>query len=463
MSDFQKTIKNNISFSGYGIHTGVLTNMTLKPAEVNTGVKFIRIDLKDKPAIEANIDNLFSTKRSTSLKKGNAEIYTVEHILAAVTAAGIDNLNIEVDNIEIPILDGSAKEFSNKIAETETIIQNAKRQFLIINKTITFTDKDSGTEFIATPSENYSIDVKIDYNSKTLGIQNASISDISKFNKEISSSRTFCFLHELENLLEKNLIKGGEINNAIVIVENEISDQKLSTLKKIFNNENIKINKKGYLNNIKLRHINEPARHKLLDLIGDLSLLGKPIKGKISAIKPGHKNNTKFAKKINEIMKQQKNKTAPKINFNEQPLYDKEKIKAILPHRDPFLFIDEIREIGKDFIVGVKFVKKEEKYFKGHFPEEPVMPGVLQLETMAQTGGVLILSTVKNPQNYLTFFMKIDNAKFKQKVIPGDTIIFKLQLISPIRRGLCHMQGTGFVDGKIVVEAELLAQIAPKK
>ena len=459
----QRTVKKNINFSGPGIHTGALTNMTLKPAKEDTGIIFIRVDLKGNPEIKADIDNVFATERSTSLKKGLAEIHTVEHILAAITGAEIDNIIIEVDNIEVPILDGSSREFSNQIKKTGVVTQNAKKKYFEIKKTITYIDEETGSKLIAKPSERYEIDVKIDYDSKTLGVQSASLKEICNFKNDISSSRTFCFLHELEDLLENNLVKGGDINNAIVVVEDDISEEKLSKLKKSFNRPNINVNDVGYLDNLTLRYDNEPARHKLLDVIGDLSLVGMPIKGKITAFKPGHKNNTKFAKKLKEVMISQQNKTAPEINFDESPIYDKEKIKSILPHREPFLFIDEIREIGEDSIVGVKYVKSDEEYFKGHFPKEPVMPGVLQLETMAQTGGVLILNTVKNPQNYLTFFMKIDNAKFKQKVLPGDIIIFKLSLISPIRRGLCHMHGIGFVNGKIVVEADLLAQITPKK
>lgn len=459
----QKTIKNSASISGFGIHTGVFTNMTLVPAKANTGIRFIRTDLEEKPAVMADIDNVFSTNRSTGLKKENAEINTVEHILAAVVGADIDNLIIEVDNIEIPILDGSAKDFAILIEKTGVQTLNEKKQFFEIKKRISYTDKETGTTLIATPSDKYQIEVEIDYNSKTLRIQNAYLDSITNFNTDISASRTFCFLHELEFLLESNLIKGGDVNNAIIIVENEITKEKLAKLGIAFNRTGITVNKKGYLNNLTLRHQNEPARHKLLDVIGDLSLVGKSIKGKITAIKPGHKNNTNFAKKLKHIMIEEMNKTAPEINFDEAPIYNKEKIKTILPHREPFLFLDEIREIKEESIVGVKYVKAEEEYFKGHFPAEPVMPGVLQLETMAQVGGVLILSTVENPEDYLTFFMKIDNAKFKKKVVPGDTIIFRLNLISPIRRGLCHMHGKGFVDGKIVVEADLLAQIAAKE
>ena len=459
----QNTISRNVKFSGKGIHTGVLTNITLKPAKENHGIKFIRTDINNKAVIKADVENLYKTDRSTSLKKGDIEIYTVEHILAAITGSDLDNLIIEADNIEIPILDGSAKEFTKKIKAAGITTQKAKRKYLEIKRKISFTDEETGTILEATPSEKYEIDVQTDYKSKILGVQKSQLKNISHFEAEIASSRTFCFLHELESMIEQNLVKGGDLNNAIVIVENELSSTKLNKLKTIFKNPKINVNNNGYLNNLELRYENEPARHKLLDIIGDLTLVGNKIKGKITAFKPGHKNNTKFAKKLKLMMMEEIKKTAPEINFNTPPLYDKKKIKTILPHREPFLFIDEIRDIGSDFIVGVKFVKENEEYFTGHFPGEPVMPGVLQLETMAQAGGVLILNTVKNPEEYLTFFMKIDNAKFKRKVLPGDIIIFRLDLISPIRRGLCHMQGRGFVNNKIVVEAELLAQIAPKK
>ena len=458
----QKTLNNKIHFSGVGIHTGVFSNITLIPAEENTGIIFRRNDLENSPEIKADVRNVISTNRSTNLGKDGVEINTVEHILASISGTEIDNIIIEIDNIEVPIMDGSSREFIKKISEIGTKEQSSEKRFFEISKRIEYTDEQSGTEYIALPESDFSVEVEIDYNSKTLGIQQAKLNTISDFKNEISSSRTFCFLHELEQLLDNNLIKGGDINNAIVIVENEIDKDKLSNLASVFGKEDIQVQKGGILNNLELRHENEAARHKLLDIVGDLTLLGRSIKGKIIAKKPGHKHNIQFTKKLQQMMNEKINKTQPEIDFSTKPLYDREKIKEILPHRDPFLFIDEIREIGNDSIVGVKHVKAEEEYFKGHFPGAPVMPGVLQLETMAQIGGVLILNTVPDPENYLTFFMKIDNAKFKRKVVPGDTIVFRLSLISPIRRGLCHMHGKGFVNGKIVVEGDLLAQIAKK-
>jgi len=463
MSEKQKTIKQKISVSGVGLHTGVKSTLTFVPAKEDFGIKFQRIDLEDKPILKADADLVSHTNRGTTIKQKDVYVHTTEHVLAAITGAEIDNLLIEINAIETPILDGSSAEFTKALNKAKIISQEKDKSYYKVKRKISCKDDLTGSEIVIKPSETFKVSVEIDYNSNILLKQDASLNHLSEFENEISSSRTFCFLHELENLLDDDLIKGGDLNNAIVIVDKEIDKNDLNQLAKSFKKENIAIQEKGILNNLELRYPNEPARHKLLDVIGDITLAGKNIKGHIIAKKPGHTINVAFAKKIKDIITQEARNTAPEIDFNSEPLYNKEKIKTILPHREPFLFIDEIREIGDDFIIGTKFVNIEEDYFKGHFPEEPVMPGVLQLETMAQVGGVLILNTVDNPKDFLTFFMKIDNAKFKKKVVPGDTIIFKLDLISPIRRGLCHMHGKGFVNGKIVVEADLLAQIAKKQ
>ena len=463
MNEKQITIKERVSVSGVGLHTGVECSMTFVPAKEDFGIKFQRIDLEDKPIIEADANLVSSTNRGTTIKKNGVSIHTTEHVLAAITGAQIDNLLIEINAPETPILDGSAIGFTDALKKAGIKTQVKDKSYFEVKRKISYKDEQSGSEIIITPADRLKVEVEIDYDSNTLEKQNCVLKDINDFENEFSSSRTFCFLHELEDLLENNLIKGGDLNNAIVIVDRDIKEKDLAQLATTFNKKNIAVQEKGILNNLELRHQNEPARHKLLDVIGDLTLIGKNIKGHIIAKKPGHTSNVAFAKKIKEIMKEEIRNTAPEIDFNTDPLYNREKIKTILPHRDPFLFIDEVREIGKDYIVGVKFVNKKEDYFKGHFPGESVMPGVLQIETMAQVGGILILSTVENPEDFLTFFMKIENAKFKRKVVPGDTIVFRLNLISPIRRGLCHMHGKGFVDGKIVVEGDLLAQIAPKK
>ena len=463
MNEKQITIKERVSVSGVGLHTGIECSMTFVPAKEDFGIKFQRIDLEDKPIIEADANLVSSTNRGTTIKKNGVSIHTTEHVLAAITGAQIDNLLIEINAPETPILDGSAIGFTDALKKAGIKTQVKDKSYFEVKRKISYKDEQSGSEIIITPADRLKVEVEIDYDSNTLEKQNCVLKDINDFENEFSSSRTFCFLHELEDLLENNLIKGGDLNNAIVIVDRDIKEKDLAQLATTFNKKNIAVQEKGILNNLELRHQNEPARHKLLDVIGDLTLIGKNIKGHIIAKKPGHTSNVAFAKKIKEIMKEEIRNTAPAIDFNTNPLYDREKIKTILPHREPFLFIDEVREIGQDYIVGVKFVNKKEDYFEGHFPGEPVMPGVLQIETMAQVGGILLLSTVENPEDFLTFFMKIENAKFKRKVVPGDTIVFRLNLISPIRRGLCHMHGKGFVDGKIVVEGDLLAQIAPKK
>ena len=458
----QKTISKEISISGIGIHSGLKSQITICPAEVDSGINFQRIDLKEKPIVKAIFSNVISTNRSTNIKKNNAEVHTIEHLMASISVLEIDNLLIKIDNIEIPILDGSSKTFTKLLKDCKIRSQSKVKKYIKVNKKHTINCEETDSFYLVEPAEKLSIEVRLDYDKRFLKNQIAVLEDINKFETEISSARTFSFLNEVEHLIKGDLIKGGNLDNSVIIVNEKVSEDIKVYLINKFGKENLSFEVGKLLNKKNLRFDNEPARHKLLDFIGDSFLIGSNIKAKITCFKPGHKSNLEFVKKLNKIMNEDNKKIAPVVDFNEKPFYNIDDIKKILPHREPFIFIDEIRDLGEDYIVGVKYVKKDEDYFRGHFPAEPVMPGVLQLETMAQAGGVLILKTVENPQDYLTFFMKIDNAKFKKKVIPGDTIIFRLNLISPIRRGLCHMHGKGFVNGDIVVEADLLAQIAKK-
>ena len=458
----QKTISKEISISGIGIHSGLKSQITICPAEVDSGINFQRIDLKEKPIVKAIFSNVISTNRSTNIKNKNAEVHTIEHLMASISALEIDNLLIKIDNIEVPILDGSSKTFTKLLKDCKITSQSKVKKYIKVNKKHTINCEETDSFYLVEPAEKLSIEVRLDYDKRFLKNQIAVLEDINKFETEISSARTFSFLNEVEHLIKDDLIKGGNLDNSVIIVNEKVSEDIKVYLINKFGKENLSFEAGKLLNKKNLRFDNEPARHKLLDFIGDSFLIGSNIKAKITCFKPGHKSNLEFVKKLNKIMNEDNKKIAPVVDFNEKPFYNIDDIKKILPHREPFIFIDEIRDLGEDYIVGVKYVKKDEDYFRGHFPAEPVMPGVLQLETMAQAGGVLILKTVENPQDYLTFFMKIDNAKFKKKVIPGDTIIFRLNLISPIRRGLCHMHGKGFVNGDIVVEADLLAQIAKK-
>jgi len=458
----QKTISKEISISGIGIHSGTKSQITICPAEVDSGINFQRIDLKEKPIVKAIFSNVISTNRSTNIKNNNAEVHTIEHLMASISALEIDNLLIKINNIEVPILDGSSKAFTKLLKDCKITSQSKVKKYIKVNKKHTINCEETDSFYLVEPAEKLSIEVRLDYDKRFLKNQIAVLEDINKFETEISSARTFSFLNEVEHLIKDDLIKGGNLDNSVIIVNEKVSEDIKVYLINKFGKENLSFEAGKLLNKKNLRFDNEPARHKLLDFIGDSFLIGSNIKAKITCFKPGHKSNLEFVKKLNKIMNEDNRKIAPVVDFNEKPFYNIDDIKKILPHREPFIFIDEIRDLGEDYIVGVKYVKKDEDYFRGHFPAEPVMTGVLQLETMAQAGGVLILKTVENPQDYLTFFMKIDNAKFKKKVIPGDTIIFRLNLISPIRRCLCHMHGKGFVNGDIVVEADLLAQIAKK-
>ena len=463
MSNKQQTIKNEISLSGVGLHTGNTVNMTFKPAPINHGYAFARIDLEGEPVIAANAEYVVNTQRGTNLEKNGVQIQTSEHVLAAAVGLGIDNLLIEIDASEPPIMDGSSKFFIEALEKAGIEEQDAEIKEYIVKDIISYRDEATGSEIILMPSDKYEVTTMVDFGTKILGTQNATLQNISDFKEEIAAARTFSFLHEIEMLLENDLIKGGDLNNAIVYVDKELSEETMNRLKKAFKKEDIAVKSNGILDNLNLHWANEAARHKLLDVIGDLALAGTRIRGKVIANKPGHLVNTQFAKKLGKIMKAEKRNKVPQFDLNQQPLMDIHKIMDILPHRPPFLLIDRILELSDKHVVGMKNVTMNEDFFVGHFPGAPVMPGVLQVEAMAQCGGVLVLSTVPDPENYLTYFMKMDNVKFKQKVLPGDTLIFKCELISPIRRGICHMQAYGYANGKLVVEAELMAQIAKKQ
>jgi UDP-3-O-[3-hydroxymyristoyl] N-acetylglucosamine deacetylase/3-hydroxyacyl-[acyl-carrier-protein] dehydratase len=457
----QTTIKASVTVKGVGLHTGKEVTMTFKPAPENHGFKFQRIDLPGSPIIDADVDNVTDTSRGTTITQNGASVSTVEHTLAALAGLELDNILIEIDAPETPIMDGSSIIFIEELEKVGFEIQDADREYFVIPSNITYSESDRQVEMVAMPYiDDYRITVMVDYNSPVLGSQHAGLSGIAQFKKEIASCRTFCFLHELEMLLKNNLIKGGDLNNAIVVVDKVVSEEELDHLAKLFNRDKIAVAREGILNNVELRHQNEPARHKLLDVIGDLALIGMPLKGHVMAARPGHAANVAFAKKIKALIKKDKaKKNIPVYNPSVPPIYDTIGIMNILPHRQPFLLIDKIIELSSKHVVGVKNVTMNEEFFKGHFPGNPVMPGVLQVEAMAQTGGILVLNTVPDPENYWTYFMKIENARFKDKVVPGDTILFRCDLTAPIRRGICQMKGIAFVGDKIVMEAELMAQI----
>lgn len=463
MSKKQKTIKNEVTLSGVGLHTGNTVSMTLKPAPVNHGFAFKRIDLEGSPIIEANAEYVVTTQRGTNLEKNGVQIQTSEHVLAAAVGLDIDNLLIEVDASEPPIMDGSSKFFIEALEKAGVEEQDAEIEEYVVKEIISYKDDVTGSEIILMPADEYQVTTMVDFGTKILGTQNATLNHITDFKTEIADARTFSFLHEIEMLLENDLIKGGDLNNAIVYVDKELSESTMQKLKKAFNKDNISVKPNGILDNLTLHWANEAARHKLLDVIGDLALVGTRIRGKVIANKPGHLVNTQFAKKLAKMIKAEKRNYVPQFDLNLPPLLDIHQIMDILPHRPPFLMIDRIIELSDKHVVGMKNVTMNENFFVGHFPGSPVMPGVLQVEAMAQCGGVLVLSTVPDPENYLTYFMKMDNVKFKQKVLPGDTLIFKAELITPIRRGICHMQAYAYANGKLVAEAELMAQIARKK
>lgn len=458
----QKTIGKPVFLEGVGLHTGSQVKLSFLPAPENTGFIFIRSDIIGKNQISADVNFVVNTDRGTNIERNGIKIQTSEHVLAALVGLDIDNCYIEINASEPPIMDGSSKFFIEALEKAGIKEQESLREEYVVNETINFKDEDTGSEITVIPSDEYQITTMVDFGTKVLGTQNASLESISSFKDQISSARTFSFLHELEALLEHGLIKGGDLNNAIVYVDTPPSKSTMEKLKKAFKKDKLRVKPNGILDNLTLHYSNEAARHKLLDVIGDLALVGTRIRGRVIANKPGHKVNTSFGKILQDIIKSEKRTNAPYLDLNQKPLLNTVEIMKILPHRPPFLLVDKVFELSDTHVVALKNVTMNEPFFEGHFPGAPVMPGVLQIEAMAQAGGVLILNTVPDPENYITLFMKMDNVKFKRTVHPGDTMIFKLDLITPIRRGICHMRGYIYVNGNITTQGDLMAQIKRK-
>lgn len=462
MSIKQRTLASPVKLKGIGLHSGEKVNVTILPAEENHGYVFQRIDLEGEPKVKADVDNVTTTKRGTTIEANGAIVHTTEHILAAIYGCEVDNALIQLDGSEVPIMDGSSKPFVEALDNVGYVEQDANREYFTLKENLYYEDEAGYVEMLAvpTPGQEFRVTVMVDYNSPVLGTQHASMYNIGEFRKEISGCRTFVFLREIEELAKNNLIKGGDLDNAIVLVEKERTQEEYQKIANLVGKDysDIKVEGIGVLNTVKLQFENEPARHKLLDIVGDLALVGKFIRGHILAARPGHAGNAAFAKIIKELIKAEKKKT-PTFDLSKDPVYDVNQIMGILPHRYPFLMIDKVIELNENEVIGIKNVTLNEPYFQGHFPGNPVMPGVLQIEAMAQVGGVLALHNVEEPEKWSTYFMKMDAVKFKRKVIPGDTIVLRMVLMSPIRRGIVQMKGTGYVNGQIVSEGELMAQI----
>jgi UDP-3-O-[3-hydroxymyristoyl] N-acetylglucosamine deacetylase/3-hydroxyacyl-[acyl-carrier-protein] dehydratase len=464
MSEKQRTLAREVKLTGKGLHTGINVTITFKPAPANHGYKFCRTDLPGKPVIDAYAEHVSETSRGTTLEHNNAAVHTIEHVLAALHGLRVDNAFIELDGPEAPIMGGSSQKFVEALKEGGIVNLREDRNYFVVKQKITYSDEEHGVDLIVYPDDHLSINVLIDYNSKILGNQYAILDSIDDFEEEISRSRTFVFFHELEPLYKAGLIRGGDLDNAIVILEKEVPQEEIDRIARLFHRPGITNHQAGILNNTELRFPNEPARHKLLDVMGDLALVGQPIKGKVVATRPGHYANTRLAKIIRqEIKKARSKKEIPFYDPSVPPVYGVEEIKKKLPHRYPFLLVDKIISIDETTVVGIKNVTSNEQFFQGHFPDEPVMPGVLLVEALAQVGGVLVLQHIEEPEKYSTYFLKIDKLKFKHKVVPGDTVILKLELVEPLRRGIVMMYGQAFVGSTLAVEGELTAQIIKNK
>ena len=459
MINFQRTINEEGNLEGIGLHTGKKSKLKFVPAVINHGIKFQRIDLDGMPIVDADVNNVIAVERGTTIKQNDATISTVEHLLAAIVGLQIDNILIQIDGEEIPILDGSSKYFIECLEKCGLKTQDAARKYIEISEKITYNDEENNVEISIYPHNDYRITSMVDYNSEILGSQHYTLNQISNFKKDVSDARTFCFLHEIEDLFKKNLIKGGDLDNAIVIVDKVIDEKKLKEISQLLGKKNIKVDKQGILNNIKLKYNNEPARHKLLDIIGDLALVGRPIKGHIIAARPGHKSNIEFAKILKNFIKK-RNINAPKYDPNQKPVFDINGVKNIMKHRYPFLLVDKITYLDESEVVGVKNVTVNEDFFNGHFPGNPVMPGVLQIEALAQVGGILVMNSIEEPEKHIPYLAGIENFRFRKMVSPGDTLVMRLRFIAPIKRGIAKMKAEAFVGNNLVSEGNMTATIS---